>query len=162
MKLVYQEARDQAASILDANWDGHFPVKLAPITAALGATKLESHMAAGISGVVVKQTNGSPSIVINRDEPATRQRFTWAHELGHIVERAAVAKDDDYSYIEQRGAKYDLHEFFADEFAGALLMPPADIARCRATSWTVPQMANHFGVSVPAVYKRIESIDKRK
>ncbi|WP_371830336.1 ImmA/IrrE family metallo-endopeptidase [Corynebacterium diphtheriae] len=40
-----------------------------------------------ISGVVVKEDEQNPKIYINSNEPEVRQRFTLAHEIGHLVER---------------------------------------------------------------------------
>lgn len=61
-------------------------------------------------------------IALNRNHPASRRRFTLAHELGHIVlgHDAAMASDDDSAAQMEREA---------DAFAGALLMPPTDARR---------------------------------
>ena len=55
---------------------------------------------------------------------------------------------------------YDLHEFYADEFAGALLMPEAEILRLQEEHWTIPRMAAHFNVTAAAVLKRLERLEK--
>lgn len=61
-------------------------------------------------------------IALNANHPASRRRFTLAHELGHIVlgHDAAMAADEELA------ARME-HE--ADAFAGALLMPVADARR---------------------------------
>lgn len=38
-----------------------------------------------ISGYSIVNKNGAPEIVINANEPLPRQRFTMAHEFGHII-----------------------------------------------------------------------------
>jgi Zn-dependent peptidase ImmA (M78 family)/DNA-binding XRE family transcriptional regulator len=61
-------------------------------------------------------------IVLNQNHPASRRRFTLAHELGHIClqhDAALSVNDDDARRMEKE----------ADVFAGALLMPPEDATR---------------------------------
>lgn len=61
-------------------------------------------------------------IALNARHPASRRRFTLAHELGHIVlnHDATVAQDDDAAAEMEQDA---------DAFAAALLMPAADVRR---------------------------------
>lgn len=160
MALLYQTAREEAAALLGAHWDGRLPVRLGHVTAALGAEKFETSLH-GISGLVTKTPNQRPRIVLNSDETLARRRFTWGHELGHIVDRATIANDPDYSFTDTRSAThYDLHEFFADEFAGALLMPEEEILRMKREGKTVGDMAKAFEVNVSAVQKRLERLEK--
>lgn len=159
-QLVYQLAREEASRILLEHWDGRLPVRLGEITQALGAQKFETSLGPTLSGLVTKECKQAPRIVLNSDEPVARRRFTWAHELGHIVERDD-ATDHDYSFTEGRGLKYDLHEFFADEFAGALLMPVDEIVRMRDEGKTPGQMARIFDVSVRAVTTRLKRLEKK-
>lgn len=161
-ELAYIRARREAQELLDAHWDGEFPVKLGPITAALGADKYEVSLWGGVSGLVSKKPSENPQIVLNSDEPAVRRRFTWAHELGHIVERGLVAYDEDYSFTDARGDKYNLHEFFADELAGALLMPESEVRRLEERGASLADQARHFGVSIPAVRQRHKRLAAQK
>lgn len=160
MQLLYQTAREEARKLLEEYWDGQLPVRLGEFSQALGADKFESPIG-GLSGLVTKTPGNRPRIVLNSAEPLPRRRFTWGHELGHIVERRDIAKDEDYSFMDTRTTEhYDLHEFFADEFAGALLMPEEEILRLRAEGQTEAQMARTFEVSMSAVTKRLERLDK--
>jgi Zn-dependent peptidase ImmA (M78 family) len=61
-------------------------------------------------------------VALNANHPPSRQRFSLAHELGHIVlnHDASVAADD---------ATARQFELDADAFAGALLMPRDDARR---------------------------------
>ena len=61
-------------------------------------------------------------IALNINHPASRRRFTLAHELGHIVllHDAAMAADDELAARMEKEA---------DAFAGALLMPAGDARR---------------------------------
>lgn len=159
-EMVYVTARRRAAELLRRNWDGHLPVRLTEVTECLAATKYESDLGPILSGIVSKESHKPAVIVVHSGHSPERRRFTWAHELGHIVERASIASDDDYSFSDGRGLKYDLHEFFADEFAGALLMPSEEIERIRRDGYTLGQMAVEFGVSVDALSKRLSRLAK--
>lgn len=68
---------------------------------------------AKIDGVSYRISNLPPLIFINNALPADRERFTLAHELGHIVLHRYPVPDMENE---------------ANKFASALLMPAADIA----------------------------------
>jgi hypothetical protein len=58
-------------------------------------------------------------MIIGKDQTLTRERFTIAHELGHIlVDRAKGAQPSTE-------AEYWKHEDMCNRFAGALLVPTA-------------------------------------
>lgn len=160
-ELVYQMARREAQQLLDVVWDGRYPVRLAPIASEVGAETYKADLGTSLSGVVSKDKGKPARIVLNSRHVDRRNRFTWAHELGHVVERRKVANDDEYSFEElKRGGDYNLHEFFADEFAGALLMPEAEILRVKNAGLSVDQIARHFDVSIDAVNKRLKRLEK--
>lgn len=52
---------------------------------------------------------------------------------------------------EKRYRRYPLHEFYADEFACALLMPIEDVLICLEERRTVFEMSERWGVPVGAV-----------
>lgn len=160
-ELVYRKARSEAEKLLDRCWDGSYPVKLRPFNTELNAEAYASDLGNDLSGVVSKEQGKPARIVLNSRHVSRRNRFTWAHELGHVVERRSVANDDEYSFEElKRGQTYDLHEFFADEFAGSLLMPKDEIERLRSFGYSAVDLAEYFDVSVDAVKKRINRLAK--
>lgn len=63
----------------------------------------------------------SKTVYIDSNDSSTRQRFTMAHELGHIVQGKAHAarhhNSSDYTYEEKKD------EVFANSFAAQILMP---------------------------------------
>jgi Zn-dependent peptidase ImmA (M78 family) len=111
----YEGDIERIASLVRAHW--LLPAgPLGNLTAALeiaGCIVVHSDMqGSAISGVTVSVAGVPPMILLNRDQPADRMRYTLAHELGHMV----------------------LHRFpgpnmerEANEFASALLMPAKDI-----------------------------------
>ena len=67
---------------------------------------------AAVSGVTFSAPGFPPLILINRDHPADRLRFTLAHELGHLVmHRFPTAEMENE----------------ANQFASAFLLPPHEI-----------------------------------
>jgi Zn-dependent peptidase ImmA (M78 family) len=107
----------------------------------------------GIAGVTARarrpEKEPVPVIVINGAEWGERQRFTLAHELGHLV--LDVARDLDPERI-------------ADRFAGALLMPAAALLpvvgrhRQSVSQGELLEIKKLFGVSVQAVAFRCRDL----
>jgi len=65
-----------------------------------------------VDGFTVQIPDMPPCIFLNRNQPADRQRFSLAHELGHVVMHRVPSPE---------------MEDEANEFAAALLMPSRDI-----------------------------------
>lgn len=159
--LLYEQARQEAINIRKASSVGQYGLDdLKKIATRWDATVSVLPLERGLSGFIHKPANESPRIYINANEDPLRQRFTLAHEIGHLVERNVIAQDDDYSFIDNRGKEYDLHEFFADEFAGELLMPPNDILKLHEQGNSKYEIAKKLGVSVPALEKRLLRLSK--
>lgn len=68
-----------------------------------------------IDGMAIPDEENIPIIYLNKEIPADRQRFTLAHELGHIVMHS--------SYIPKEGEDVEKQ---ADQFASEFLMPSED------------------------------------
>ena len=70
-------------------------------------------------GVVESDTDGRAVIYVRSDQALTRQRFTVAHELGHLLLHEPGRRfRDSWS-----STGVDLAEVQANNFAAALLMP---------------------------------------
>lgn len=158
MALVKDVARADAEKALADHWhSGHFPVDVEQIAERIGIRVEETYLREGVSGMLQVQQGQTPVIYVDAREPRVRQQFTIAHELGHYTERVNRGHKD-FSFVDRRGASYDLHEFYADEFAGNLLMPEPEIRRLKGEGRTNSQIAAHFGVSPTAVLKRLERL----
>lgn len=79
-----------------------------------------------VDGVTVTQPGLPSCIFLNRGSPADRQRFTLAHELGHIVMHSIPTPDMENE---------------ANAFASALLMPESEIKRAFASRITIQKLA---------------------
>lgn len=162
-ELLYTRARREAQRIRSsADVGSRGLADLVHIAEKWGASVSVDPMEPGLSGFIIKNA-GDPDarIYINANDSPGRQRFTLAHEIGHLVERQSLARDNEYSFMDYRNEKngYNLHEFFADEFAGELLMPAGPLIRIVRERGEFAA-AEHFGVSVPAVQKRIRRLKK--
>lgn len=160
MTLVWQDARRSAKNVRDKYWDGRYPVKVSEISRKMGVMTYRATLPAGLSGMIIKEKGSEPRSYADADEPDVCRRFTFAHELGHYVERTTLADDDDFAFKDGRSEKYDLHEFYADEFAGALLMPEDDFVKMQQEGKSLIDMAARFGVSLSAVRKRRECLER--
>ena len=94
-----------------------------------------------------------PHIVLSSLRPAGRRAFTCGHELGHHARGDGTCLDE---VVEQWvRPRYDPKEFYADCFAGALLMPKTAVERAFALrGWAIREctpdqvyaISNYFGV----------------
>lgn len=159
--LLWESARLEAEKLRAVLSPGsHGLDNLVKMASMLGARVWVQPLEPDISGFVLKEKDTPPEVFINALETPQRQRFTLAHEIGHLIERASIAGDDDYSFIDYRKSDdYNLHEFYADEFAGALLMPAEEFEQVMRQQGEYGA-AEYFGVSVPAVRKHRARLEK--
>jgi len=152
--LVRDAARQAAEETLRTYWDGTYPVDPFEIARRMGLTVKVTALRPDISGAIVAEGRDDVTILVDPGDNYGRMAFTCAHELGHFKEREA--KDDpEYSFVELRsGGRYDLHEFYADEFAGNLLMPEEPFRREIRMHGSDRLTAATFAVTPAAVRKR--------
>lgn len=156
--LVKEAAKQAAEEVLAEHWDGStFPVDPFAIAEELGMKVIVSSLRPELSGAIIA-TPDDVTILVEESDNFGRQTFTCAHELGHYFERKQ-AGDEEYSFVEERlPGKYDLHEFYADEFAANLLMPAADFRSELKAHGSDYLAAAKFGVNPAAVRKRRERL----
>jgi Zn-dependent peptidase ImmA (M78 family)/DNA-binding XRE family transcriptional regulator len=104
----------------------------------------------GLTARVRRAQKGAvPVVVVNRNDWGERQRFTLAHELGHMVMDVSAKVDDEKA---------------AHRFAGAFLMPAdalwAEIGRHRTSigGRELFYLKQLFGVSVQAITYRCKDL----
>lgn len=133
----------------------------------------------------INSENGRPRIVIKANQYSPRQRFTMAHELGHLVlhhkfvpwkEWKRIKHEEKDAVLEvtmYRGGTYNSEESKkereANDFAGAFLMPTRKIGRIIQNfkeehgrnirmSELESRLSNEFKVSVPAASVRLKRL----
>ena len=102
--------------------------------------------ALAVDGVTINSPGLPPCIFLNRNQPSDRQRFSLAHELGHIVmHRVPTPTMEDE----------------ANAFASALLMPARDVRPYLTGRLTIQRLASLkpvWRVSMQALLYRAKSV----
>ena len=112
----------------------------------------------GIDGLCA-QDDGQRIVVVNTSKWLTRQRFTFAHELGHLLAGDAIAGVvTDASVF--GGSATSARETRANAFAAELLLPTAALRKYAPAADAVDDsviadLVFDYGVSVQTVYWRL-------
>jgi Zn-dependent peptidase ImmA (M78 family) len=124
-------AEADAARLRSEYTDGELPVRVEEIARQLGVTLVMETLDRNVSGLLFRQGEDK-AIGVNAAHPVVRQRFTIAHEIGHlrlhpgkdlILDHVRVNLRDDVS---SHGT--DREEREANAFAAELLMPTSEVA----------------------------------
>jgi Zn-dependent peptidase ImmA (M78 family)/DNA-binding Xre family transcriptional regulator len=105
----------------------------------------------GVSGICATDPQRETTIVLlNSNDVADRQRFTLAHELGHLV-------FGDGTHVDAADGQRTPQEITCDEFARHLLIPrdgvrawvdmPEDSGASQVDERTMALLSRHFGTS---------------
>ena len=138
------------------------PVSVVDVARRLDARIQPEILEDGISGGLYRRPDG-PVIGVNSQHHPNRQRFTIAHEIGHLV----LHESEDY-FVDRvfrrdanSSAAVDEVEIEANKFAAALLMPSRfvreEVARLAEPlrSEDVEALARIFRVSQQAMTLRL-------
>jgi len=139
-----------------------YPIEVIKIANRLGYRVFALENSNGIAGKVCHKDK---IIYINPSDNPQRQRFTIAHEIGHIVLHQRTNHEhhrvsDDMIDTELNIYSDDVEEIEANRFAAMLLMP--DLAFKRAWSrfdGQISQIANYFNVSKLAASIRANNLN---
>lgn len=138
------------------------PVDVVGMASALGVDVARDFLGPEVSGKIQRNAKGKYTIVVNASDSLARQRFTVAHELAHYLYHRDLIGDgvsDSPAYrapdknIYKNTPLKERHEWQANQFAANVLMPN-DLLRAverENPGITIPQLAQRFGVSVPAM-----------
>jgi len=167
-------AETEAVKLRSRYADGELPVPVEQIAARLGVPVVVETLDRNISGLLFRQGE-SKAIGVNAAHPMVRQRFTVAHELGHLVlhpgkelilDHVRVNLRDDVSSLGT-----DREEREANAFAAELLMPRAavesEVRRVldrggTADSRFIADLAQLFDVSEQAMEFRLVNLGFRR
>jgi len=118
---------------------------------------------------------GKRTIAVNNEHLSNRQRFTIAHELGHLMLHA-LDQDEDNVFVDRKvfnrnsDASQGVYrqEIEANRFAAELLMPKKLLLKAiddlgdeidLSDDETLRDLASKFGVSTQAMAIRLTSLD---
>ncbi len=153
-------ARMTARDVLGSFWDGSLPVRPVALSTAMGI-KVFKKPDLDVSGEVSLGADGDIVIVYRDTEPQTRQRFTIAHEMGHVVlghlehGRKMFRDPIENMFASTR----DTREVEANRFAARLLMPDDAVRLAvREGVRTIGELAALFFVSEIAMKFRLKNL----
>lgn len=130
----YALARRRAEGLLREGNVRRAPVPVEKLVRFLDAKVVFRPFAGEISGIVHRNRNRGAVIGVNSSHVVERQRFTIAHELGHLAlhtnEALHIDKNFPIGLRSSASSKgIDENEIEANQFAAALLMPADFISR---------------------------------
>lgn len=148
------------------------PIDLESAATAIGVTLVRERLEGDVSGFLLITRTAPPIIGINVRHKLPRQRFSLAHELGHLLLHAPTSGDasfvDKSFLIMKRDSRSGLgvlvHEVEANFFAAEVLMPAESLYRDIATTDQMDKktlqrhLADRYAVSEEAVRFRLSNL----
>jgi Zn-dependent peptidase ImmA (M78 family) len=119
------------------------------------------HWPLPVSGILIHR-RGKWHCIINSEEPLTRQRFTFCHEVAHRI----LHSSEEKFFCDAPWTAQNERERQANHFAAQILMPEETVVPFWAAVrdgvppdlW-VTTMAAQFGVSPQAMGIRLQQLD---
>lgn len=169
MAARFKYAKKKASDLLSGAGVKGAPVNVEKIATLLNATVCYEPLDDKISGLLTHTEEGAPVIGINARHAVARQRFSIAHELGHLALHNEPFHVDGKSAIALRSPKSstgtDEKEIEANQFAAELLMPAEvlfrDIRKLpdnMDVEAAINKLASKYKVSVQAMTIRLTSL----
>jgi Zn-dependent peptidase ImmA (M78 family) len=161
-------AEQRAIKLLDDAAINELPVPVEELAISLDAEIAYDAFDGDVSGMLYR-TDGHTLIGVNSRHAQTRQRFTIAHEIGHLVMHEGTPMFiDRFVRVNWRDGASNQQEAEANSFAAELLMPrsfvEAEVGRVIAKrSKVTPQelaamLAKRFDVSAEAMQYRLANL----
>lgn len=162
-------AEQQATALLESFGSTAAPVPVEQIAIAQGAQITYEVFDGQVSGMLIRDGNRA-IIGVNSSHAPVRQRFTIAHEIGHLMmHEGTPVFVDRLIRVDRRDGTAGGRERDANAFAAELLMPRRFIAERVgeivqtqseiAPELLVDQLASEFAVSSIAMGYRLANLD---
>lgn len=175
MTLSVAQIRKRVTEILDQANITNSPIDVEAVARMLGAKVVYEELDEDVSGLLLI-TSGSSTIAVNAAHHENRQRFTIAHEIGHLVLHGSNQEDlfiDKKVFNRNSKASEGMYrqEIEANRFAAELLMPKRFLEDILEDSedenggvdlsddLAVYKLARIFGVSEQALAIRLASLN---
>ena len=164
----YALARRRAQELLRKAHVSAPPVPVERLAEIAGAIVRYEPFEGALSGLLHRSADRS-IIGINSLHPDVRQRFSIAHELGHLLLHEPQLQIDEHAFVAFRNPQSseasNPAEIEANQFAAALLMPEPLLRRCALAlgdnpdaSEAIAVLAKQFHVSQDAMTIRLSSL----
>lgn len=164
-------ARDidlQASALLRQHALFTAPIDVEGLAEKLGARVVFDDLDEDVSGFLLRENNVS-TIAVNQSHHPNRQRFTIAHECGHLLLHANSGDqlwvDKTYSPVFYRNVESSsgekFHEIQANQFAAGVLMPEELLrqhVKGDVSDMDISRLALRFKVSEQAMTLRLVAL----
>lgn len=168
MRPRYNLARKKAAELLHAAAVSEAPVPVETLAELAGAVIRYEPFEGQLSGMLFRSEDGAV-IGVNSLHAAVRQRFSIAHEIGHLLLHEPELHVDEHAFVAFRDLESskasDPAEIEANQFAAALLMPAdlltqsiAELGHNPDVSDAIRILAQRFQVSQEAMTIRLSKL----
>ena len=142
-------AKVRAGEIWNEFCEKKIPIMLNDIIKKMGINVKGINLSS-IDGITKMDSNGVCCIVYDKSSSIVRQRFTVAHEIGHI----ALEHTSIWGGCNQCSKKSQEKE--ADAFAGELLVPGQDLKQFAKNGCTIQEIMDRYWISRPAAFVAVE------
>lgn len=173
MSYNVQEKMTDKQKEIYGKYNKTFPFKVVDFINELGIKVVAAEMQSYVSGAIVAEKDEQYKIYVNDSHPASRIRFTLAHELGHYF--------NDKDYLNDKGEIIDpskqshdkilwrkdvpvideamrIKDIKANQFAAELLMPQDKFIEVWNNNTSPEAVAKFFNVSKEAVQIRAAAL----
>lgn len=166
MKESKKEYINEVAQVIRKALNLQTPINLDALVEQLGGKVVQNPNLEENMEAKIEKIDNSFIISIDPNKYEKRQRFSIAHELGHLFLHMGYLINpekwnDTNEYIDSVYYRYgyNIEEFEANEFAACLLMPVEEFTRISIENYkdglyNLEEIANYFDVSILAVSNR--------
>lgn len=171
LRVRYKRIQQEVNQLLQTIETSQPPVPVEDIAKARGIQIMHTDFNQEISGLLIRRDEGSIIAVASEQAPA-RQRFTVAHELGHLMlhqgDELHVDKDFRVNLRSKKSSTAeDIEEIEANTFAAELLMPAIFLRRDLENmifdienAEQISELAKRYQVSTQAMTFRLLNLSK--
>lgn len=167
--MISTDAANKATNLLKKEGIEKLPVPVEAIARNLGAEIVYEPFKGDVSGMLVRRDDGHSIIGVNSTHSNTRQRFTVAHEIAHLLlHKGKPTFVDSFVRLNLRNGDSTQEEMEANAFAAELLMPHGFVhAQIEDLTQKYPSMARgelqqrlakSFKVSAEAMGYRLKNL----
>ncbi len=160
MNVDFYVVRQLAWSIIK-KYNLEIPIDLDYLLKELNVDLERTHLPARVDGASLPVKLARGLIVVNEGRSLVRERFTIAHELGHILRHfPRMEQEGGLFFLEKKNSvSASLYEREADVFAAELLMPRQEaINAFHSYTKNIQELADMFLVSKQAMKIRLEEL----
>lgn len=156
MSKINQKLEDLTSRILVNNDMYNIPVDPVKIAKTYDILVYEGNLNNKIAGAIrYYKDEDKFEILVNKNDPKTKQRFTIAEELGYYILHEKKLKDDEI-HINLIDKEIDEEEKEVEYFAGALLINKTLLENVYNSSSTILELSELFKVSVSSMTVRLD------